>query len=114
MATLATQSITRVGIVPSYAAATGGGDRFTPDKNTFLHIKNGSGGSITVTVVTPRTDAWGNAIADNANAVAAGTEEMMGPFPAESYAATDGTGLADITYSGVTSLTIGAFNVSAP
>lgn len=113
MATLATQSIARAGIVPAYAAAAGGGDRFTPGARTFAHIKNGSGGSITVTVVTPRTDAWGNAIADNAVAIAAGVEKMIGPFPAEAYGAT-ADGLGDLTYSGVTSLTIGIFDVSQP
>jgi hypothetical protein len=113
VATLATQSIARAGIVPAYAAAAGGGDRFTPGARTFLHVKNGSGGSITVTVVTPRTDQWGNAIADNAVAIAAGVEKMMGPYPPESYGAV-ADGLADITYSGVTTLTIGVFDVSIP
>jgi hypothetical protein len=110
---LATQSITRAGVVPSYAAATGGGDKFTPTKDTWLHAKNGSGGSITVTIVTPKTDAWGNAVADNAIAIAAGAEKVIGPFPADAYS-DPATGLADITYSGVTSLTIGAFALSQP
>lgn len=112
MATLATQLITRAGTAPSYAAAAGGGDRFTPGPTTFLHVKNASGGAITVTIVTPRTDAYGNAIADNTVSVPLTTgDRMIGPFPAEAYGSlTDG--LADITYSGVTSLTIGAFATS--
>lgn len=108
MALLATQSIVRAGLAPSYAAAAGGGDTFAPGTHTFLHVKNGSGGSITVTVVTPRTDALGNAIADNAVAVGAGAEAMIGPLPYEHYASPS-TGVGNITYSGVTSLTIGAF-----
>ena len=65
-----------------------------------------------MTVVTPRTDAYGNAIADNTISVPATTgERVIGPFPAEAYGSlTDG--LADITYSGVTSLTIGAFSLT--
>lgn len=114
MALLATQSITRAGLAPAYAAAAGGGDTFTPDRNTFLHIKNASAGAITVTIVTPRTDALGNAIADNTVSVPATTgDRMIGPFPAEFYADPT-TGLANITYSGVTSLTVGAFNVAQP
>lgn len=114
MALLASQSITRAGLAPSYAAATGGGDTFTPDGDTFLHVKNASGGAITVTIVTPRTDAWGNAIADNTVSVPATTgDRMIGPFPADSYADPT-TGLASITYSAVTTLTIGAFKLSTP
>lgn len=114
MALLATQSITRAGLAPSYAAAAGGGDTFTPDKNTYLQIKNASGGAITVTIVTPRNDAWGNAIADNTVSVPATTgDRLIGPFPAEVYGDPT-TGLASITYSGVTSLTVGAFNLSQP
>lgn len=114
MALLASQSITRAGLAPAYAAATGGGDTFTPDGDTFIQVKNASGGAITVTIVTPRTDAWGNAIADNTVSVPATTgDRMIGPFPADSYADPT-TGLASITYSATTSLTIGAFKVSGP
>lgn len=111
MATLATQNVSRAGVAPSYAAAAGGGDKFTPDHETFLHVKNASAGSLNVTVVTPRTDALGNAVSDNVVAVPAAGERLIGPFPAEHYAdPTDG--LASITYSGVTSLTVGAFRVA--
>lgn len=112
MALLAVQSITRAGLASAYAAAAGGGDTFLPDGRTFLHVKNASGGAITVTIVTPRTDAYGNAIADNTVSVPATTgDRMIGPFPAEAYADPT-TGLANITYSGVTSLTVGAFQLS--
>lgn len=113
MATLATQSVARAGVAPSYAAATAGGDKFTPDRDTFLHVKNGSGGALTVTIATPRTDQVGNPVADNAISVPAAGERMIGPFPAEHYA-DPADGLAAITYSGVTSLTVGAFRMSQP
>ena len=112
MALLATQSITRAGLAPSYAAAAGGGDTFRPGPNVFLHVKNASGGALTVTVVTPRNDALGNPVADNAISVPVTTgERMIGPFPYDFYADPT-TGLASITYSGVTSLTIGAFSAA--
>lgn len=109
MAALATQVIVPGGVTPSYAACAGGGDTFVPDKDTFLHVKNGSGGSLTVTVAVPGTERYGVATADVAVAVAAGTERMIGPFPAEIFADSSLSGSAAITYSGVTSLTIGVF-----
>lgn len=114
MATLATQSISRAGLGPTYAAAAGGGDAFTPNKDTFLHVKNTSGGAITVTIVTPRNDQYGNPVADNAISVPLTTgDRMIGPFPADAYADPT-TGLASITYSGVTNLTIAAVQLSQP
>ncbi len=112
MALLATQSITRAGLAPSYAAAAGGGDTFTPGPNVFLQVKNASGGAITVTVVTPRTDSLGNAVADNTISVPATTgDRMIGPLPYEHYA-DPSTGVGNISYSGVTSLTIGVFSAA--
>lgn len=112
MALLATQSIVRAGLAPAYAAASGGGDQFTPDARTYLQVKNASAGAITVTIVTPRNDAYGNAIADNTVSVPATTgDRLIGPFPADAYA-DPATGLANVTYSGVTSLTVGCFQVT--
>lgn len=113
MATLATQSVTRAGVVPAYAAAAGGGDKFTPDSCTYLHVKNGSGAPINVTIVTPNT-VFGDAIADRVVAVGATSEAVIGPFPAQHFANSADSGLAAITYSGVTSLTIGAFRLVQP
>ncbi len=112
MATLATQSITRAGLEATYAAAAGGGDKFAPDANAVLHVKNGSGGDITVTVATQGT-VVGNPIADNAVVVTAGEERFIGPWPYEHYSAA-ADGLAAITYSGVTSLTVAVFRLSQP
>lgn len=105
MATLTNQPVVRGGLAPSYAAAAGGGDKFRPNENVLLHVKNGSGGAITVTVVTPGT-VGGEAIADRAVSVPAGGERMIGPFPERLFANNSDSGLASITYSAVTSLTI--------
>lgn len=113
MATLATQKIARAGLGPTYAAAAGGGDSFSPSKNTFLHVKNGGGGAVTVTVVTPGTLIADIAIADVAVSVPAGGERMIGPCPYE-YFADPADGLADITYSGVTSVTVAVLELSQP
>lgn len=114
MAALATQAIIRAGLTPSFAAAAGGGDTFTPDADTYLRVKNASAGVITVTVVTPRTDGAGNPVADTTFTVPITTGDVIaGPFPAEVYADPN-TGLANITYSGVTSLTIAVLKPTRP
>lgn len=112
MATLSTQTIKRAGLKPSYASASGGGDKFHPGGRTFLHVKNGSGGSITVTAVTPK-QVDGEEIADRAVAIPAGEEKMIGPLPASLFANPSDSGLGAITYSGVTSLTIAAVSLDA-
>lgn len=107
MATLTTQPIIPTGTTPTYAAAAGGGDKVLPGPTTFIHVKNASGGSITVTVDSVAPCSQG---ADHnlVVAIGAGTERMVGPLTADRYAsATDG--LAAVTYSGVTSLTVAAF-----
>lgn len=108
MATVATQQIVSGGLAPSYSAASGGGDEFTPGDSVFLHVKNGSGSGVTVTVVTPGT-VVGQAIGDVTNTVAAGGDEFMGPFPAQHFAAADGK--ADVTWSATTSITFAVLKV---
>jgi hypothetical protein len=105
MAVLNPQKITRAGLNPAYAAAGAGGDEFVPDSDTYLHVKNGAGVPQTVTVVTPGEAFEGAAIADIAVAVPAGGERIIGPFPADDFA-DPSNGRADITYSGVVTLTI--------
>lgn len=112
MALLATQRITRAGLTPAYVAAAGGGDKLAPGGRTFLHAKNGSGGSITVTVVTPGEAIEDVAITDLAVAIPAGQERMIGPLPGSQFGDPADSGLASITYSGVTSLTVAALELS--
>jgi hypothetical protein len=109
MALLATQSVGYAGVTPSLAAAAGGGDTFTPAPNLFLEVNNAGGGSITVTVVTPQTSR-GQAIADLSVSVTNGQRRFIRISPAEFFADAT-TGLGNITYSGVTSVTVGVFQV---
>lgn len=113
MATLTVQQITRAGVDPSLSAAAGGGDSFLPGDDVFLHVNNGGGGSITVTVAGQGTVLPNMDIPDVAVAVGAGTDRFIGPFPSQ-YFADPSDGLADITYSGVTSVTVGAFRLNRP
>jgi hypothetical protein len=109
MALLATQSVGYAGVQPSLAAAAGGGDTFTPAQNLFLYVNNGGGSSITVTVVTPQTSR-GQAISDLSVSVVNATVRFIRISPADFFADPT-TGLGTITYSGVTSVTVGVFQV---
>ncbi len=105
MAVLVSQQVTRTGIAPAYTAAAAGGDKFAPTKDTVLHVKNASAGALTATIVTPKEAFLGAAIADISVSIPATGERLIGPFPASDFRSTT-DGLADITYSGVTSLTV--------
>jgi hypothetical protein len=117
MADLAIQDITNAGLTPAYVAAAAGGDKIPgTDADTFIHVKNGGGSPITVTVVTPGTapGSGGLGIADVAVVVTNAQERMIGTFPAELYGNPADFGKVAITYSGVTSVTIGAFRARRP
>jgi hypothetical protein len=92
-------------------AAAGGGDAFPPGGDIFVRINNGGGSPITPTFVTPGT-VRGNAIADGGGAVTNAQSRIFGPFPADMYADPT-TGLVTVTYTGVTSVTIGVFRLQS-
>jgi hypothetical protein len=116
LASLATQSIRRSGLSPAYAAATAGGDTCTPGGYTFLHVKNGGGSPVTVTVAAKEVPQVDMAVGNLVVSVPASGERMIGPIRPEIFADPAGTpaGSAGITYSAVTSVTIAAFNLSQP
>lgn len=109
MALLATQSITSAGLTPTTAAASVGGDTVQPaslaDDRVTLYVNNASGSPITVTIADPGKTPAGNAGTAPAVSVAA-TTAMYIPIPAG--AINPATGLASITYSAVTTVTVAA------
>ncbi|WP_327378012.1 hypothetical protein OG393_31045 [Streptomyces sp. NBC_01216] len=109
MATLTVQTIPAGGLSPVYSAAAGGGDQLKPGKTTFLHVVNGDASPITVTVATPGT-VGGLAIADRAVPVGASDEQMI-PIPADLYGDPADSGLASVSYSAVTSVTVAALRI---
>lgn len=106
MATLVAQQIVQAGTTPAYAAAAVGGDKVAPGASNFIHVKNAGVGSVTVTVDSVQPSNYGTDV-NLAVAVPAGEERMIGPFPEGRFAGADG--LAAVTYSGVTSVTIASF-----
>lgn len=108
MSTLNIQDVSTAGVIPSYAAANSGGDQFSNDGKTYLHIKTGSGGATNVTIGSQVTCDQGSThntlVAINAN-----SEQKLGPFSSNRYS--DANGYVQIAYSSVTNVTIGAFSV---
>lgn len=111
-ANLTTQNISSDFTV-SLAAAAGGGDAFSNDGRTFFVVSNGGGSPITVTVEVQRTSikvpGLGSVtFADIPVTVAAGVTKWIS-VPKGPY--TDSNGRTQLTYSGVTSVTVGAARV---
>lgn len=107
MALIAVQPLTTSGLAPTLAAASAGGDAAPIGTDYYLVVRNGGGASVTVTVVTPGT-IKGLAIADTALVIPAAGE---GFIPMDSIYRNPATGRADITYSAVTSVTVGVLSV---
>ena len=106
MATLTEQVITRDGIEPSLSSAAGGGDQFLNTGNQYVEVTNGSGSSITVTFAAQKS-VDGLDLPDDTLVVPAGETRKAGPFLPSTF--NDSNGYLQITYSGVTSLTVGIF-----
>ncbi len=115
MATLTVQTISESGKSASYASADGSGDVVANNGKLFLHIKNGSGGSITTTITAQTTSVdsgtYGTLTkADASIAIGASGEAFIGPF--HPLAFNDSSSQIEITYSAVTSLTIAALTLT--
>lgn len=109
MANLPTQQVTLAGLAPQFVAAAGGGDKLAPGDRTCLHVKNASGAPITVTVDSVRQSDYGQDSNVVVTVPATTGDRMVGPFPAQRFAGTDGK--VAVTYSGVTSLTVAAVRI---
>lgn len=93
-------------------AAAAGGDSFVNSGQEVVVLKNASAGIITVTVPTPVT-VDGLAVADLTAAIGVGETRLLGPFPPAWYNDTGlGGGSVNMTYSGVTTLTVNVVKVT--
>lgn len=105
MAALTVQQAAQTGIVVAFVAAAGGGDSFVNDGRTYLHVKNGGGGSINVTVDSVRAcDQGGDH--DVVVAVGAGAEKVIGPLDPVRFNGAGGA--VAVSYSAVTTVTVAA------
>ena len=87
------QQIQRIsGLTPSYTAAQApgsGSNAFQNEGKTCIHIKNGSGSSMTATFQTAAT-LNDLAVADLVITVGAGAEKLVGPFEPGIFNQSDG------------------------
>lgn len=115
MALLATQTINRAGITPSYSAAAAS-DTFAPGARVFLHAKNTNAATRDLVFAIPAAKStYGNVVYTNVTVTLPATtgDKMIGPFPADLFADTT-TGLVTVTPSVTTNVSYGAFDVSQP
>lgn len=109
MANLTTQTVVGSGLAPAFAAAAAGGDKVAPGDDTFLVVKNADASAKTVTVDSARPCDQG-VDHDLVVVVPAGGERWIGPLVANRFAGADG--LVSVSYSAVTSVTVGAVKVA--
>ena len=116
MATLTVVTPTVAGVNPSAVSAAGGGDQAAnPNGRLFLLVTNGGVGSINVTLAAVKTGRPGDGmfppmtLGNQVVAVTNGQSRIIGPIPP---AFNDTSNNVQITYSGVTSVTIAAFEAA--
>lgn len=108
MAILNVQKITQAGIIPSFGAATAGGDVFDNGGEAYVHAKNGDTSDKTVTI-TAQSPCDQGFLHDINVTVSAGGEEILGPFPPHFY--NDQNGQVNVSYDNTTSLTLAIFQL---
>ncbi|MEE8599163.1 MAG: hypothetical protein V3S69_06600 [Dehalococcoidales bacterium] len=109
MAALTIQTSLLGGVVKAaLVAATAGGDTFVNEGKTIFEVVNGGGSSITVTVTGQRLLHFDTS-ATKTVTVGAGDTTLIGPFPVGNFNV-EATEAVSITYSGVTTVTVGVFS----
>ncbi|MFD1627654.1 hypothetical protein [Azospirillum griseum] len=115
MAQLPTQRPTEAGAALTYAAADPPGDSFLNTGKEVVHVKNGGGGPITLTVksrnVAPEVPGYGPvAKPDRAVTIPAGGDRLIGPFPIKAFTEPT-TSRVSMTYSSTTGVTTAIITV---
>ena len=108
MAQIVLVDVVDSGYSVSMASASSGGDYFENNGKVVIKITNGSGSSIDVTFDAPNVCSQGHNH-DSVVAVGAGETKYVGNFDTKQYN-TDGK--INISYSDVTSLTIGGMIIN--
>lgn len=92
------------GVDPGFVSAAGGGDEFPVDDNTTLHVVNGSGASVTVTLASQTSARPGLIPDDQTVAVPAGEQRDIRLRPSAPFKDSDGR--CQVTYSDETTVTV--------
>ena len=108
MAVLTAQPLANAGLKPVFSAASAGGDSFANTGNEYVHIKNGSASSITVTIdsVAPCSYGFDH---DLAITIPAGEEKLTPRLARARFNDTDG--FVTLTYSASASVTVAVIKV---
>jgi hypothetical protein len=106
MATLTAQKIVLAGLNPTFGAAAGGGDEFVNTGKQYLHYKNTGGSPITVTIANQTPCNYGGTTTHNVAVVVPATTGDLRIGPLDPLRFNDVNGKVQITYSGVTGLTV--------
>lgn len=107
MALLATQKPVAAGVVLTYSAATvTTGETFVNSGKEFVHVKNGSGSSITVTFTGGNPCSFGvtNAAHNLVVTVPLTSDRIIGPFSKDQF--NDANNLITVVCSAVTTVTM--------
>ncbi len=103
MAELTKQVVVETGLVVVPVAAAAGGDEFLNNGKMMLKVVNG-GGSACVVTITAQNACDQGVLHDGGGSVAAGTEELFGPFNVKQY--NDGDQMVAVGYDQVTTVTV--------
>lgn len=107
------QIITAAGLNPTYEAADPDGNLVRPGPGTFLHVKNGSGGEILVSIADPNTpipDGVGDFFPTAEIVIPDGEERFIDLQDASRFSrAVDG--MADVQYTDTFQVNVGAFQL---
>lgn len=107
--TITSQAVVDTGLEETTEAANVDGNAITGDGKQILHVINGGGSPITVTIVTGGT-FQGKAVADETVVVTNGEERFIGRFNSALYNDPT-TGLVNVDYSDVTTVTVAVLSV---
>ena len=105
MADFVKELVSLTGLNATYNVAAAGGDTFPIGANTFLHIKNGSGAPMTVTVDS-KVNCDQGSDHDSVTVITNGEDRFIGPFSNVDRWGNPTTKKGDITYSLETSVTV--------
>ena len=104
------QEITRDGLEVSYQAASAEMSFTNTNENVWVHVKNSSGGLLTITIITSR-EIDGLSVTDRTVTVADGTEKFIGPFKNSDYGNSTQTVYFD--FDATTSVTAAAMKLGS-